>query len=235
MLKVVGLHARVGGREILQGVDLEVSDNEVHVLLGPNGAGKSTLLSAIMGLPWVEVTQGKIIFNGEDVTKLAPEERAKKGIAISYQFPPKISGLKLRELAASIAQRFGTNGELEELAKKLNLEYLLDRELNVGFSGGEMKRAELYLTLLQAPKIALLDEPDSGVDVENLQLIASGIQELVDRGSSVIVVTHTGIILKYLKRTDVAHVLVSGKIVCSGKPEEVVEKVLREGFEACRG
>ena len=167
LLEVKDLHVSIGKKEILKGVNLQIKKGEVHAIFGPNCSGKTTLLNAMMGFAGYTV-KGKIIFGGRDITHLSVNERARMGLGISFQRPPAIRGVKLRRLIESSAKR---NGKfLEAYAKNLNLVDFLEREVNVGFSGGEIKRAELLQLILQDPDLVLLDEPESGVDLENIAL-----------------------------------------------------------------
>jgi len=229
VLSVENLHAGVDSREIIKGVSFEAGEGEVHIVMGPNGSGKSTLLSAIMGLPRVKVFSGRILFNGVDITSKPCYERAKLGIALAHQSPPEIKGVKFRDVASAILKIYGCS-DCTPLSKILNVEKLLDRDLFVGFSGGEKKRAELYLVMLQSPKLALLDEPDSGVDVESVENIARAIELLRNRGTTIILVTHTGMIASRLSRIDRVHILIDGRIVYSGYPDEVLPVIMKFGY-----
>ena len=247
LLEIIDLHVMVGDKEILKGIDLEVNTGEVHALFGPNGSGKTTLISAIMGFGGYKITKGKIIFSGKDITDLPPYERAKLGIGISFQKPPPVNGVKLKQLVKLCAKE---NGNLiERYAKELNLTEHLEREVNVGFSGGEVKRSELLQLLVQSPQMVLLDEPESGVDLENIALIGKAINLLLGRKvepkngrpikevlkekrKSAIMITHTGHILDYVE-ADYGHVLVGGKIVCGGNPREILHTIKEYGYNEC--
>lgn len=239
LLEIVDLYVEVGGREILKGVSLSVNPGEVHVLLGPNGSGKSTLVNAVIGSPNVRVVKGRIYFKGIDITNMPAYERVKMGIGVAFQHPPKIRGVKLRDLLERVASKLGGGADIEGLASLVKMQEHLDRDVNVGFSGGELKRSEVLQLLVQSPEFALLDEPDSGVDVENLTVIANAINELCElnlkpsmRIKAAILVTHLGYILSYVK-ADRAHVLLNGRIACSGKPSEILEQIMKHGFEGC--
>ena len=229
LLKVENLHVDIDGKSIIRGVDLEISENELHIIMGPNGSGKSTLLSAIMGMPWCRVVKGRIIFNDKDITYLPMYERAKLGIALAHQFPPSIKGLLVKDLIKALEVKYGKSSQ--KLLKHLDVDYLVSRYLFTGFSGGERKRMELYLTVLQKPKLALLDEPDSGVDVDTLRKISQTINDLVSSGVSVILVTHVGSILNMLKHVDKVYILINGKIVKSGDLK-LAHEVLVKGYQA---
>ncbi len=239
MLEVVDLHVEVGGREILKGINLSINPGEVHVLLGPNGSGKSTLINAIIGSPRVKVTKGNIYFKGKEITDMPMDERIKMGLGVAFQHPPKIRGVKLRDLLEKMATKLNRSVDIEKMAALVKMEEYLDRDVNVGFSGGELKRSEILQLLVQSPDLALLDEPDSGVDVENLTVIANAINELCElnvkpsmRSKSAILVTHLGYILNYVK-ADRAHVILNGRIACSGKPNEILKQIMAHGFERC--
>ncbi|MEM1928170.1 MAG: ATP-binding cassette domain-containing protein [Acidilobaceae archaeon] len=219
----------VGGSEIVKGVDLRVGRGEVHVVLGPNGAGKSTLLAAIMGLPRVSLCGGSIVLEGEDVSSLPPSERASRGIALAHQFTPVIKGVRASDVAKALIERYGCS-DYTLLSKMLRVDELLERYLFHGLSGGERKRLELYLTMLQKPKVALLDEPDSGIDVDSLKLIAEALNYMVDRKeTSVLLVTHSGAIIERLSKVSQVHVMMSGRIVYSGG-RDVASLILSEGY-----
>lgn len=247
LLRIEDLHVEVGGKEVLSGVNLEIGPGEVHALFGPNGSGKTTLLHSIFGFEGYKITRGRVIFQGEDITHLPPHEKAKRGLGLSFQRPPAIRGVKLRQLLEITARRDG--GLLEEYARKLNLLEHLDREVNVGFSGGEVKRAELLMLLLQDPAMVFLDEPESGVDLENIALVGQAINELLgrklepngrrpikevlrERRKSALMITHTGHILDYVE-ADMGHVLLGGKIVCHGNPREILHTIKEHGYEEC--
>ncbi len=219
------------GSYVLKGVNLEVGRGEVHVVMGPNGSGKTTLLNAIMGIKRFAVFRGKIVFEGKDITRLSPFERAKLGIAMMFQKPPKIKGVSLETLLEYMMRKFGTDKEfVESVASQLGIRHLFGRSLHDEFSGGESKKVEILLTMVQRPKLALLDEPDSGVDVDSVRVLAAKINELIDIGSSILLVTHTGQVLKHVKRVDKVHVMIDGRIVLSGEPSEILPKVYEKGF-----
>ncbi|HRR92136.1 MAG TPA: ABC transporter ATP-binding protein [bacterium] len=239
MLTIEDLHVEVAGSPILKGVNLEIKEGETHVLLGPNGGGKTTLLMSIMGLPRYKVTGGKIYFKGEDITSLPPNERAKLGIGIMFQKPPSIRGVKLYQIG-EVSLRGKEDGDrIKSYAELLNLTNHIDRDLNYGFSGGELKRSELFQLLCQKPDLVLLDEPESGVDLDNISLIGNVINELLkkedkvkSRKSSGIIVTHTGYILEYVN-ADKGHVLMDGRIICDGSPRDLFEEVKKHGYGRC--
>jgi Fe-S cluster assembly ATP-binding protein len=235
LLEVRDLEVDVGGREVLRGVNLSMGESEIHFLLGPNAAGKTTLLSAIAGVPRVSVKRGKILFDGKDVTFTPLDERARLGIALAYQLPPELVGVSLRSLARLLSDRFNTAPYMEKLAKMLDLEHLLDRESFRGFSGGERKRAELFLISLMRPRLALLDEPDSGVDIDSLNLIAEAIRFInKEFGSSILIVTHTRLLMEKVEAQK-AHVLCNGGIVLASSPRGVLEVVEKTGYKGLCG
>jgi len=229
LLEVRDLSVCVDGKKVVSGVSLSVDEGEVHVIMGPNGSGKSTLLSCVMGLPRAKPCGGRIFFNGVDVTEAPAHERASMGLALAHQTPPSIRGVKFSEVGKALIKKCGCS-DYTLVAKMLNVESLLDRDLFVGFSGGEKKRAELFLVMLQSPKLAMLDEPDSGVDIESLDVIANAINYLSRRGTAMLLVTHSGAILNKLARLDYAHLLVDGKIVLTGRPDEIVPVIFKYGY-----
>ncbi len=240
MLTVTGLCVSVDETEILHHVDLEVNKGEIHALFGPNGSGKTSLLMAIMGIPPYRVTAGQILFQGEDVTDLPVHERARRGIGVSFQRPPVIRGLKTRQLVDICSKG---QADAEALASSLDMGVFLDRDVNYGFSGGEIKRAELLQLLAQNPDLALIDEPESGVDLESIALIGEAVNRLLKRDIRLrerretspkagLIITHTGHILDYVK-VDRAHVMCHGHIGCSGHPRELLEEIRKMGYEEC--
>jgi len=234
-LRVEGLRVEVDGREILHDVNLVVRCGETHVLFGPNGSGKTTLLMALMGFPRYRVTAGRIFFEEEDITGLPPHERARRGFGIMFQRPPTVRGVSLEQMVSLCA---GDGVDVEALAGDMNLGEFLARDVNHGFSGGEIKRSELLQLMAQNPRFVLLDEPESGVDMENLQLVGKAIRKLLQkdlrrrRTKCGLIITHTGYILDYVE-ADVGHVLCDGTIVCSGNPREQLEGIRKFGFEEC--
>lgn len=232
MLVVEDLRVEVGGREILKGVDLVIGDGERHVLFGPNGSGKSTLLMTIMGFPNYRVKSGRIEFNGVDITDMPVNERAKLGIALAYQHPPSIRGVRLEDMIKICSGKEEIGEKERELLEKLKISPdFLKRDVNFGFSGGEVKRSEILQLLLMKPKLAMMDEPDSGVDVENIEVVGNAINELL-KGRSGLIITHLGYILKYVE-VDFGHVMMNGRIACSGDPHKLLSSIISEGYSRC--
>lgn len=240
MLKIENLKVSVDGKEIIKNVNLEIKEGETHILIGPNGGGKTTLLLTIMGLPKYKVLEGRIIFDGIDITYIPPNERAKLGIGLMFQKPPRINGVKLLQLCELMVKEQNMDAEkIFKLADRINLKEHLLRDVNSGFSGGELKRSELLQILCQNPKLVLLDEPESGVDLDNLGLIGTIINELLEkdkvkgRKRSGLIVTHLGYVLNYIN-SDIGHVLMDGEIVCNGNPRDLFEEIKKYGFERCK-
>lgn len=238
MLEVEELTVAVGGKKIIHDVSLNVDVGETHALFGPNGSGKTTLLMAIMGFPRYEVTRGRILFNGTDITHLPVDERARLGLGIAFQRPPVVRGVKTREIVKACLGDGEDGTVIYEMAARLNLGELLDREINYGFSGGEIKRSELLQLIAQSPEFVLLDEPDSGVDLVNISLVGEMINELLQkerirtRTRAGIIITHTGHILDYVN-ADKAYVLLNGSLWCHGNPREVLASIKSRGYEGC--
>lgn len=236
MLELIDLRVKAGQETILKGVSLKIPKGETHILLGPNGSGKTTLLKAIMGMGSFLVT-GKILLDGEDITGLPLDERARRGIGIAMQKSPVIPEVTLGRMLDMIREKHG-NGQLAERIEALHCQYLLKRGVNENFSGGEMKRSEMLQLIAQNPKFVLVDEPESGVDLDNIVVIGEALKSLlkppreIDKSRSALVITHTGRIMEYLN-ADKGYVLIGGQIVCSGNPWDLFEEVNRHGFEGC--
>ena len=246
LLRLENLHVALeDGTEIVKGVDLEVGVDEVHAIMGPNGSGKSTLSYAIMGHPAYEITEGKILFGDEDVTELAADERAQRGLFLAFQYPHAIPGVTVTSFLRSAinAVRKARNGGVEnpiaipEFRKELLAQMdrlkvsreLASRYLNDGFSGGEKKRVEILQMAMLKPRIAVLDETDSGLDIDALRVVANGVNELVGPEMGALVITHYQRILNYVK-PDHVHVFVDGRIVASGGAE-LAEQLEAEGYD----
>ncbi|WP_178182445.1 Fe-S cluster assembly ATPase SufC [uncultured Ruminococcus sp.] len=240
LLKITGLHVSVGEKEILHGVDLTVNNDETHVLMGPNGTGKSTLGYAITGNPAYTVTEGDIVFDGESIVGMPVNERAKKGIFLSFQNPLEVPGVTLSSfIRSALEQKTKTRLRLWDFKKKLAEtmklldmdESYADRDLNVGFSGGEKKKAEILQMLMLEPKLAILDETDSGLDVDAVRTVSQGVKLYRERvHGSLLIITHSTRILEALT-VDAAHVMENGVIVKNGGAE-LVDKINEKGFSA---
>jgi Fe-S cluster assembly ATP-binding protein len=243
LLEIENLAVEVAGKKVLKNINLSIEEGETHVLLGPNGAGKSTLFLTILGFPQYNVVQGSIKFKGQDITELSTAERVKLGLGVSFQTPPSIRGVSVRDLLKIESHQDmdeELNPRMQELAKQLKFsDEFLDRDVNYGFSGGEVKRSEILQLLAQMPDFTMFDEPDSGVDIENVELLASEIGTLLDkdkpqrsRKRSGLLITHLGYILNFVS-ADKAHVLIDGVISCSGNPSEILEDIRKNGFNGC--
>jgi Fe-S cluster assembly ATP-binding protein len=235
LLDIEDLSVRIGDKLVLKDVNLHIGSGETHALFGPNGTGKTTLLNVIAGIPRYVVAGGSIVFKGKDLIGMSMDERARLGIGMAFQRPPAIRGLRLKELVKIINPQADVSGIL----KRMDFEAFGERDVNRGFSGGEVKRSEMVQLLAQQPDFVMLDEPDSGVDLENIKLIGGAIKVLTQkdlrpsaRAKSGIIITHFGHILEYIK-TDRAHVMLGGSIVCSGNPREILEQIKRSGYEGC--
>ncbi|PHR10542.1 MAG: Fe-S cluster assembly ATPase SufC [Aequorivita sp.] len=235
MLKIKDLHAGLEGKDILQGINLEVKAGEVHAIMGPNGSGKSTLASVVAGKEEFDVTRGYITFENEDISELDPEERAHKGIFLSFQYPVEIPGVSVTNfIKTAINETRKSKGQedmpasemlkmIKEKADMLEIDRkFLSRSLNEGFSGGEKKRNEIFQMAMMEPKLAILDETDSGLDIDALKIVANGVNKLKSQDNAVIVITHYQRLLDYIV-PDFVHVLMNGKIVKSGSKELAYE------------
>jgi Fe-S cluster assembly ATP-binding protein len=241
-LEIRDLHVRTEDREILHGVNLEVSRGEVHALMGPNGSGKSTLANTLLGHPSYEITEGTITFKGEDIGSAEPHERAKAGLFLAFQYPVAIPGVSVANflrmaINAKREEPIGVKefrGELQHAIELLDVDRTFtSRHLNDGFSGGEKKRAEILQMAMLAPDVAILDETDSGLDIDALRTVAEGVQRLHDeQGLGALIITHYQRILHYVAPQFV-HVMMDGRIVLEGGIE-LVERLEREGYEEIR-
>lgn len=229
ILELKNLSVEVEGKRILNDINLSIPTGEVHVLFGPNGSGKSSLIMAILGFPSYKVTSGEIWFKGEDITNLPVNERVKLGISVAFQNPPAIRGVKLGGI---IDHWLPDKEQVARLTEKMKFPpEFLERDVNLGFSGGEVKKSEVIQMLAQGGDFAILDEPDSGVDVENLQLVGRVINEMLE-GRSALIITHLGHILHHVD-ADTAHVLIETTLACSGEPVKILSQILNEGYGWC--
>lgn len=240
MLEIQNLTVEVGGREILHDLSLNVMTGYTTVLFGPNGSGKSTLLMTIMGFSGYKVKSGRILLNGEDITHLPVNERAKRGIGMMMQRPPNLTGVRLKDLV-----RITGKGLVDPavLAEDLNLTSFLDRDVNVGFSGGEIKRSEILQLEAQQPCLLLLDEPESGVDLVSIETLGVKVHDLLQgqshcagwrekSGKAALIITHTGTILDYVE-ADRGYVMCNGTVACSGNPRELLAEIRKMGYNEC--
>ena len=242
LLKIEKLKVKGNGKEILKGVDFQIKKGEIQALLGPNASGKSTLVHTVLGNQKYKIVGGKIFFEAKDITKFSPEKRAKLGIAMAWQSPPAIKGLKLSQLLLKISKNAETTTlppPSQPLAgphcsRHLG-ESLLEREVNVDFSGGEKKMAELLQIICLCPKLVIFDEIDSGLDIKRLTNTAKIIKkELVNKKVSILLITHSGAILNFL-RPSITNVMVDGKIICREKDYKKVLKIIKKyGYEKCK-
>ncbi|SHI96179.1 Fe-S cluster assembly ATPase SufC [Aquimarina spongiae] len=235
MLEIKDLHASVEGKEILKGLNLKVNAGEIHAVMGPNGAGKSTLANIVAGKEDYEVTKGEILLEGEDIEELAPEERAHKGVFMSFQYPVEIPGVTVTNFMKTAINETRKAQGLEEMPAKDMLKKIrekselleidrkfLSRSLNEGFSGGEKKRNEIFQMAMMEPKLAILDETDSGLDIDALRIVANGVNRLKSEDNAIVVITHYQRLLDHIV-PDYVHVLYDGKIVKSGTKELALE------------
>ncbi|MDN3204777.1 Fe-S cluster assembly ATPase SufC [Algoriphagus sediminis] len=235
MLSIKNLHASIEGNEILRGIDLEVKAGEVHAIMGPNGSGKSTLASVLAGREEYEVTEGEVVFKGENLLELAPEERAREGVFLAFQYPVEIPGVSSTNFLRTAVNQVREHRGLEPLdavkfltmmKEKMKLveidQKLLSRALNEGFSGGEKKRNEIFQMAMLEPTLSILDETDSGLDIDALKIVSNGVNQLKSKDNATIVVTHYQRLLDYIV-PDFVHVLYKGKIVKSGTKELALE------------
>ncbi len=230
-LEVHELRVAVNDKEVVKRASLELREGETALLLGPNGSGKTSLLCAIAGHPRYKVLSGSIKLFGEVVNDVPSFERVKRGLALAFQKPPIIKGLRFRDLLNRVASKSGCDEKfVKEVVQLLSIEHLLDRYYGYGFSGGELKRAEIALLLVSKPRVALIDEPDSGVDVDSVMIIASALHELrKNAGSSMLIVTHTGLISRHVS-FDKLYVMINGEIVMETSDKMVLEDILSKGF-----
>ncbi|MCX6651459.1 MAG: ABC transporter ATP-binding protein [Methanomassiliicoccales archaeon] len=240
MLEIKNLTVEVGGKEILHDLSLNVMTGYTTVLFGPNGSGKSTLLMTIMGFSGYKVKSGSILLNGEDITHLPVNERAKRGIGMMMQRPPNLTGVRLKDLI-----KVTNKGNLDSnvLAEELDMTRFLERDVNVGFSGGEIKRSEILQLTTQSPCLILLDEPESGVDMVSIEKLGAKVHDLLlgpshcagwreKSGKAALIITHTGQILDYVE-ADRGYVMCDGTVACSGNPRELLAEIRKMGYNEC--
>lgn len=242
MLEVKNLHATINGKEILKGINLVIKTGEVHAIMGPNGSGKSTLSAVLVGNPMYEVTQGEVTFNGKDLLAMAPEDRAHEGLFLSFQYPVEIPGVPMTNfMRAAINEKRKYQGQepmsagdfiklMKEKRKVVELDSKLsNRSVNEGFSGGEKKRNEIFQMAMLEPTLSILDETDSGLDVDALRIVAEGVNKLKRPDTSTIVITHYDRLLDLIK-PDIVHVLFNGRIVKTGGPE-LAKEIEDKGYD----
>jgi Fe-S cluster assembly ATP-binding protein len=241
MLKIENLHVEIDGNEIVKGLDLEVEKGEIHAIMGPNGSGKSTLANVLMGHPRYEVTEGWVTFEGEDVLELEPDERAKMGMFLAFQYPSEVPGVSvanfLRTAVNSVREEDLSPMEMykllqEKMAVMRMAPKFAERYLNEGFSGGEKKRNEILQLLMLEPRLAILDETDSGLDIDALQVVARGVNEMRAPDFSAVLITHYQRILRYIE-PDRVHVMLDGRLVTSGG-KELAEALEEKGYDWVR-
>ena len=241
MLEVRNLHANIGDKEILRGINLTIKDGETHAIMGPNGSGKSTLSAVLVGNPLFEVTEGTAVFNGKNLLEMKPEDRANEGLFLSFQYPVEIPGVSMTNFmrtainekrkyqglepmnAADFIKLMKEKRQIVEMDSKLS-----QRSVNEGFSGGEKKRNEIFQMAILEPKLSILDETDSGLDIDATKIVFEGVQKLKTKDTALLIITHYDKVLEYLK-PDFVHVLMNGKIVKSGGIE-IVEAIEKDGY-----
>ncbi len=245
MLEVKNLHAKIGDKEILKGIYLTIRDGEIHAIMGPNGSGKSTLSAVLVGNPMYEVTEGEVLFNGKNLLEMKPEDRAHEGLFLSFQYPVEIPGVSMTNfMKTAINEKRKYHGEPElkaseflklmrEKQKVVELDNrLANRSVNEGFSGGEKKRNEIFQMAMLEPKLSILDETDSGLDVDAMRIVAEGVNKLQTPETSCIVITHYDRLLEMI-RPQFVHVLYQGKIVRTGGPE-LAKEIQEHGYSELR-
>lgn len=241
MLDIKDLTVRVGGKKILHNINLSIHKGETALLFGPNGCGKTSLLKTIMGVPDFRLESGSIFFKGSDITALSIDERARLGIGMAFQRPPVVRGVILRDVLQICMKKMRTDfhDQINRSAARLTLLDFLDRDINLGFSGGEIKRSELLQLIAQAPDFLMFDEPDSGVDLVSMSCVGKAINELLQkdrradmRSAAGLLITHAGYLLNYVN-ADRAYVMFNGSIHCSGNPMDLLEDIKNKGYDGC--
>ena len=236
ILEIQDLKVEIEGNRILDGINFSLKSHESYVIFGPNGSGKTSLLNALMGISQYRIVGGKIIYKGQEINSLGIDERARLGITMGFQHPPEIHGVKLSTLLKiCLGKDRHDDFSVEELEfiKKFKMEEFLDRDINVGFSGGERKRAEILQMIFMKPQLILLDEPDSGVDIDSLKLISIEIQQYLEKtGASALIITHKGDVLDHIK-TKYACIIMNGKNHCFANPKQIYEEIRDNGYEHC--
>lgn len=238
-LEIKNLNVTIEGKRIIKDLNITVLEGEVHVLFGLNGSGKTSLLMTIMGYPEYEIESGQILFKEKDIAELDITERARLGLGILQQRPPTIKGVTLQQIIDYVVDKnIISQKTVEEYLVKYRIKQFLNRDINDGFSGGEIKRSELFQLLITKPSLFMLDEPDSGIDLDNIKVIAQMVDELIserntdDSKKTGLVISHTGEIMKYIK-PDLAHVMLDGRIECKGDPIEILKHIEEHGYEEC--
>ena len=240
-LEIKGLHVQVEGKDILKGIDLVVPQGEVHAIMGPNGSGKSTLANAIMGRPGYVIAGGQVLFKGQDITRLKPDQRAQLGLFLAFQYPTEIPGVSVVNFLRSAynavkGEQISALAFRKRMKEKMTIlgveEEMVRRYVNQGFSGGEKKKNEVLQLAVLEPDIAILDETDSGLDIDSLKAVANGVQQLIGPSLGVLLITHYQRILNYIT-PDRIHVMMAGRIVLSGGPE-LAHELERKGYEGLR-
>jgi Fe-S cluster assembly ATP-binding protein len=238
MLRTEDLWVSVGDRQVLKGVNFSMKYGEINVLFGPNGAGKTSFMMTLMGFPRYKVEQGRIFLKGEDITGKDIYERARLGLGVSFQRPPTVRGVSLKKMIDIINSNGPDRAGINEKIEKLNLAGHLERGLNDGFSGGEMKRSELLQLMIQRPDLVLIDEPESGVDIENIALVGEAINSLLgkdkvkDQKRGAIIITHTGYILDFVN-ADKGYIVFDGNLLCRGNPRDILSEIKKHGYRRC--
>jgi Fe-S cluster assembly ATP-binding protein len=230
MLEINKLTVEVSGKTILKDMHMTINAGEVVILFGPNGSGKSTLVKTVLGLQGYAVKSGEMFFKGKKINDMPTDQRVKLGMGVMFQNPPKIRGVTLRQIARYLS---GDEQKIKDLAEELSLTHMLDRDINFNFSGGEIKRSELFQLLLQDPDFVFLDEPESGVDIENVALMGNVLNNFLHKdGKAALIITHTGYVLDFIEAKR-GCVMLNGKFWCLGNPKEIFKRIQQSGYEEC--